>query len=230
MVRPVQISSEPVLASPSVSPNPQSPVLPKKASKLSLILLVILVVGIFGAVAFWLGKSSKKPKIVAQPTPTLVPETNPTSDPTADWMTFANTDYDFSLKYPSDLVNLRHREASPDFEFCFDQDFIECPVYIGILDITYESEVAELEKEWQLMKENPQRIKSFDTLEDFELLGKKGKRISGYAVTSGREYYSVFFPKGGKTYNLSFDMEPTAKKKGYSETTFNQILSTFKFD
>lgn len=215
-----------VQTAPIQNPVPVEPQVktPKPWLKIGLVVLAVSVVGIG---IFWLEKFIKEPKIIAQPTPALTPIPSFPADPTLSWMTFTNTDYGFSLKYPPDLIARQDRDYG--FEFCFDTETRQCPIYINILNTSYESEITQLESEWQLMKENSNRVKSFDTYREFELLGIKGKRISGFRPASGQEFYEVIFPYNNKTYRVSLDIGPKARENGYRETTFDQILTTFKF-
>lgn len=61
------------------------------------VLGVLVVAGaIFGA--YKLSQRQVQPTLL--PTPTPIIEATPTLDPTADWETYTNTEYEYSIKYP----------------------------------------------------------------------------------------------------------------------------------
>jgi len=98
MDQPAQIvSKSPPLVAINIRPQPSH----QKLSKIPLILVVVLVFVVVGVSAFWLGRSSGEPKIVAQPTPTaVVSKPNIFSELTLGWNDYLNDQYGFSLKYP----------------------------------------------------------------------------------------------------------------------------------
>ncbi|GEM_PF-5798002 len=101
----------PAVPIPSLSPQPAvfpSAESPRRRWFLwSAIGLTFLVLGI--AVGLFSAKFLNQPSTTSQLTPILSPTAQsltpiPTSDPTADWKTYNNTEYSYSLKYPPNLT------------------------------------------------------------------------------------------------------------------------------
>ncbi len=80
---------------PAVSPTP------KAKSKLMPILLIIPILVLLGVGGMFAYKNFFVKSPEPTPTPASTPEAIP--DPTADWETYINNDYYFSLKYPRGL-------------------------------------------------------------------------------------------------------------------------------
>lgn len=81
---------------------PVSPT-PKPKSKLPLVLVVIVLLVMVGVGGIVLGKylSGSKTSETVQPVVTVTTTTpTPTADPTANWKTYTNAKYNFSVKYP----------------------------------------------------------------------------------------------------------------------------------
>jgi hypothetical protein len=71
------------------------------------ILVVILLLVLVGGAAYYFGaqkgKISLNPTPVSSTEPSAIPSVKPTSDPTANWKTYTNTNQGYSLKYPENL-------------------------------------------------------------------------------------------------------------------------------
>lgn len=67
------------------------------------IIVIVLILGVSGAYLLGQNNATKTPtqKTVAVASPT------PTPDPTANWKTYINTQYGYSIKYPSDVVDFK---------------------------------------------------------------------------------------------------------------------------
>lgn len=89
-----------------------------------LILVGILVIMAIAGGAYYFGKISNKPT----PTPPLVTQTQPTKavDETANWKTFVNTVYGYSISYPSDWSVVTGKNCQLDTSEATAQDSFIC--------------------------------------------------------------------------------------------------------
>ncbi|MEK7573211.1 MAG: hypothetical protein AAB531_02180 [Patescibacteria group bacterium] len=71
--------------------------------KIILAILLLLIVVVVGG-GIYLAQSSK-PKETAKSNPTPTSKPSPTPDPTADWKTYENNIFKYSLKYPDSLTH-----------------------------------------------------------------------------------------------------------------------------
>lgn len=96
---------DPVPTQPSapVQPVATPPVVPPNKSKLPWILLVVVLLLAMGAGGIFLGQRLVKPDTTPTPTPVAVVPTS-AADSAANLLTYTNTKYNFSFKYPSNLV------------------------------------------------------------------------------------------------------------------------------
>jgi len=218
--------------------SPQSPQKVKDNHWISILAMAIFVVLSLGVVAFLYYQnqalksmlaSLQTPIAVASPTPTrdpgLAPEPVPLSVVTANWKTYTNKEMGIEFRYPSDY------------------------------SITNESIRPYLNRNigWGYNNTSVQDCKggcpAIDTTEKTILGGKPATKIMGYLGGDGgnipQKYitYEVF--NGIKYFDISIQTLPfvltgdeASKYKDLSvvqeitpenQTTFNQILSTFKF-
>jgi hypothetical protein len=84
---------------------PPAPVVVPKKPKTTLILFGMLFIVLIGAGAFFISKSLQKPQVKSQPSIPSQITSIPTKviDETANWKTYANEKYGFSIKYPETL-------------------------------------------------------------------------------------------------------------------------------
>lgn len=74
--------------------------------KKSTLFLIILTAIFFTSTLVLIYLNYLKPQSISTPTPSSTPteSISPTPDPTADWKTYENNDYGFSIKYPANLT------------------------------------------------------------------------------------------------------------------------------
>lgn len=103
-IPPSAIPPQPVVP-PTAPPSPPPP--PKKKSFTWLIILVILLLlvstGVLAYQYYQLKTQTASPAV--SPTLTPSPTSTPSQDPTADWKTYIDTENNFSLRYPQNLVS-----------------------------------------------------------------------------------------------------------------------------
>ncbi len=86
---------------PIPPPPPEQPIVPevpKTKSKLLPVLIILFAILGLGLVGYWVYKNyltSRRPIIESTPIPIA------TTDPTANWKTYSNTKYGYSIKYPN---------------------------------------------------------------------------------------------------------------------------------
>lgn len=185
---------------------------------------VLLLTGIvFGIYQYAQNQIPLEP--AGEPTPTLI--ATPTPDLTADWETYTNTKYGYSIKYPPEL---RIKEIGKVDEKIIDlTNFILSELQgatasIAVLSEPYQSVISSLESEWWGgTSQSPNKA------EDIIVAGINAKKISGTQVPTGYDLFGAIFPKGSQTYEIYFFIGPEMMELGYGKDTFNLILSTFKF-
>ncbi len=192
---------------------------------------VLLLAGaVWGA--YLIGQRQTKPTLQPTPTPEFA---TPTPDPTADWQTYTNTEYGYSIKYPRewDLV-----EPGSNGE-----GSIALQNYL-------ESQVTEEEK--QNVRLNPDKIAItigiYEEIitEDGSLLdwlkahGHYESTMQGIpesieeTTIGGHQALKLSYPATGVFYNFTsgkyvFYSYFNPKDSSYA-STFDLILSTFRFD
>ena len=116
-------------------------IIPKQTPRFSPPLIATFVLLVFiGAVAgFLLGKSLSQPKTspppISQFSPSPSPENpiptpTPTIDPTANWKTYVNNKYNYSIKYPEDWI-LQPDKQTPEEIVNFTKDLNSLTIYSG---------------------------------------------------------------------------------------------------
>lgn len=79
---------------------------PKKSKKWivpSLIVILLLLIGIAGFITYKCYQLKKETVTPTQPTTQETTTPTPTTDPAENWETYTNTEYDYLIKYPSDV-------------------------------------------------------------------------------------------------------------------------------
>jgi hypothetical protein len=127
-------------------------------------------------------------------------------DPTANWKTYTNTKYGYSIKYPPEMDELKVKSL------------------VKVLPESYQTVILRLESEWWGgTSQSPNKA------ENTVVAGTNAKKIFGTQVATGYGLFEAIFPKGNQTYRISFYIGPEERELGYGEDTFDLILSTFKF-
>lgn len=94
------------------SPQPtieQTPIPPKPSinSKIPLIAAIVLVIVMIGLISYVLAAKTKPTSQSPTISPSLT-QPSPTIDPTANWETYVNPVYGYSVKYPPDWTNANY--------------------------------------------------------------------------------------------------------------------------
>lgn len=84
----------------------------QKGFTLSLVLLVVLIITAIGGIVY-LNKSPQKPTPSSPVDTSQSPQ--PTPDETANWKTYTNKKYGFSIKYPPSLMFISNGDFNVDF-------------------------------------------------------------------------------------------------------------------
>lgn len=246
--QPVSPQPQPVVSAPVISPQPVvstepvTPQIPKPKSKFLLILLVVLILvtlGLVGVLAYRKYISNPTASPTTQPTPISL--TTPTSDPTADWKTYANTAYNYSVKYPLDWEIAVKGDADAS---TFDAPYLESPC-------NYDS--GQLCSQMQIETGTYEPNKKFEPNFIVNLTGSKPDKVSNTTSTTvgGEEAqgFDYFQSNYGDTGRLLYVLVTNHKNTKYvftyvesqknrtfqtgvdwqNKKIFDQILSTFKF-
>jgi hypothetical protein len=210
-----------------VSPPPSAPVPPAIKKETSPILLAILGLLIVAGVAFagltlWqkgflssilsLGKPS--------PTPTLAPGPTPTPDPTANWETYTNAEFEYSIKCPLDSGHKVEMKNGDGKKFPYLQEIcfqggnqVRVSVFKMIDFNGFSKEYIE--------NENSGASLEVVDFKEFEIGGQKS--ISYKTKNKAGQIEANIVEIMAKKDNIKIFI------RGFSDSYFNQILSTFKF-
>lgn len=240
---PVQVPEPKIISSPVVVPplppvEVPAPILPsvvkeKKEPVLFFILAGILIVAglAFSAYNFYQTKLIQtKPNLTptSMPQPTVSVPT-PTPDPTANWKVYSNAKYSYSLKYPSEWEQLETNNGNyvRFFKGPYTSGQPTPETYISIL--SKEKGKISLES-WLLangLLPTAGQPDSHIHSENVNISGVSGIKIST-PVNGGQD--AIYLPIGNELLQITYIFKGE-NQTDYSNlvTTFDQILSTFKF-
>ena len=232
----IQPPEIPVNVPPVENNSPSVPPSPKTKSKLIPALLIILILSVLSLAGLY----SYKNFFVKAPEPTPVPTPEATPDPTADWKTYTNTEFKFSLKYPEEVKNsVAVNGPFTTFKFTF----------IGPVQESSGRTQSEL-SDGYMITINAAPITENITLQNLQLGAEKGRQgtlNAGYGdicevseINSGvldsaptieytatnciGNYRNILTFKGSVQYQIA-----GLYTNSEYELIVNQILSTFKF-
>jgi len=212
--------------------------LPKKNNLPKIILFVILgLVIVAGAVyaGMQMGKKQISPTIIAEPTsiPTVIPqitEITPTSDETANWKTYRNTEVGYQISYPPDwelkenvnsnylgMITISPKSATEDN--MYRGSVTVWPNYSPVKAVN----IQELEKNIQQAEEG---VAEYST-EEFRKIGEREFWIArgGCCMDIGKHAFTL---NKLSVYRITLHNLELAFTETENEI-FNLILSTFKF-
>lgn len=196
----------------------------QKGQILIWIIVGVLVIAVAGG-AYYLGRSttpkpSATPNVISQ-TPQPTPTSSPV-DETANWKTYTNDRFGYSIKYPN--IWKVYPEHFTDGISIFG---LQDPKYPGGQNILIEVDgnTSISPKEYIVMNvapiSNPQKVSSQD------INGLKGEK---WSFNSGRtidDNYAIFLTSKNKRYILIKELSNKDTFSGYS-SVIDQVISTFK--
>ena len=177
----------------------------------SFVGIVVLIFGV--AIGLMIGKY-----IYTKPTPTPIISASPTStpiaDPTANWKTYTNTKFGYSIKYPLILTPL---ETTADIYL--HQIAFESPekaylsgVIVEVRNLTNLADEVSY-RTWRIVGHIADKL---DSEIPISIFGLSGKRLN---YTSGQKQFStIIIPYQKLVYSIEAE-----------SNLLDQILSTFKF-
>lgn len=182
-------------------------------------------------------KATQQP-VVSQPQPTRIPQ--PTIDPTADWKTYTNNEFGYSIKLP---FNWR---LSKELSIKTDKENIEKFTSLSIEEVSKIQKQDAYNPSYYLeieIKDNPGvNINEWASDSRYSPQGADQKitetLMSGIPSVQvlgnqGQGYVDYYLYNQGKIYNLGYyylENDPTWERPpGITKETFDQILSNFKF-
>ena len=181
---------------------------------LIIAVIIILVLTIVGVGSFLLGTNKNNTKPVVQITPALTVTPTPTLDPTANWKTYANNVFGYSIKYP-DSWAVSENINGPILRID-DSKNQGAGVYFTIID---DPENISIENKIHSPVETIKLTYSDVTING--IAAKRANLPNQQGCTPGDD--SVFIKKGTVIYEIQ-------NRCGFvAAAIFNQILSTFKF-
>lgn len=171
-------------------------------------------------------------KPTPSPTPTI------TTDPTANWKTYTNTKYNFSIKYPSSwntqtIIRTNEESGSANvtgtdnnIEISNDSGMVVPSIHINILDQSLEKEIANYQ---YILKNSP--TGGFSNIKQYSgnFMGMDAtvfemtQKLSSNLTTTINTYYFKL-PTG---YGIS--VTKTDQNSNLNQKELDQILSTFQF-
>jgi len=231
-------SVEETIETPAIEQSPTKPPTPSfqeklKANKFRILAGVLGILVFAGAVfgAYKLGQRQAQP--AAQPTPTPEVVATPTPDLTADWKTYTNTKYGYSIKYPQGVIVEDDKEQNlVIFEFPKEED------WIAGFSVWYYSNLENLDPQSFYQKlYDEEKAASEEGLppppEPLESKGVNVGNLRGFQVRIlAYEAYEriTYLGKDDKMVAIRFaDENPNDPLQKEHLDTFNLMLSTFRF-
>lgn len=208
---------------------------------------ILVLAGVTGG-AYFFGKSqSPKPQppspVFVSPTPQATPVSSsiPDASPaptgageTANWKTYTNTKYGFSLKYPDNLKIIEDSSSESSFSIVFDsigqtgitvmgKDYDKQP-YVGISRVEYEGALKNtlLNQPYQDLQTKRKFIKTGEYIID-------GKKFAILKVQLVSDVIDSRLPEQYGTEIMGIVGDNLYRFYPVDNPQFNQILSTFKF-
>lgn len=201
--------AEPKVVDTPKTITPETPVVPVKNNKVILKIvaaLALVLLGTGGVLAYQ-KFSTPKPVAVSSPTPTANP------DPTADWETYADTNAEFSFRYPT------------NWQQSTDVGLLNDPTNSYILSIASEKTTQTLQ---QYM--NKKCIVSGTNFCSDSKTGAISSSIQYNHPKSQYDSLDTLVLNNGKIYTISLaSRNPNRSADTQTINIYNQILSTFKF-
>lgn len=192
------------------------------------VLVLALVIAVAGG-AYYLGRVSTKPQLTKTQQPAQITQTipsptiSPTPDPTANWKTYINNEYKYSVLYP-DFVTFKAL-GSGNVIFYYKKDElksrpdVELPAYYtNGLHFYFRSDPA---------TEAPKHELPGRPVQEVKINNAKGVKIAD----SDLDYYlsSEIRDNSIRVIYLSLKAYQTEEEIGERLKIYNQILSTFRF-
>lgn len=215
----------------------------QKGSALIFLLVGVLVIAAIGG-AYYLGRSTTStpsPVSTSQiPQPTIP---SSSTDETTRWKTYTNNKYGYSFKYPTDWT-LEENEmqgfqsiALTKTDNTQEQEQVLLPgdqnadVIYKIITRVETNPKGYTAKEYLLQNISPESLSDYEkNLEEINLNGFPAiKRKEACAPCSGMEVIITLIHRD-KIYSLSYGAMAHEETHDKFLNTFNQILSTFRFD
>ena len=218
---PEQPTSEPQPAAASTPPhNPKS----RNWKKWIIIGGITLIILLTGTAYVLSQQESKNQQTATKSSPT--PASNAAdADPTADWKTYINTKYLYSIKYPKTWELQKEKSLQPENVY-FSTKSPQNSSYNAYFFISIEPNIKKTSptKEWyeEWAKQIPAGI-SIDRIkfEETVFQGYPALKVNSNEIFFAKDNYMVrivlTIPNGDAKYNKA------------TESIFNQILLTFKF-
>jgi len=197
---------------PPASPMPESQ-LPKQPNNSLLVALSVLLAIMIGETAFLAYQNSQLQKQVsllkAAATPVASTIPTATTDPTANWKTYTNSEHGFSFKYPSGATYQLTNFPGSKFGI----------VFKNLTSFAYSNLTIIIDSSWGSTTPNP------DTIQNFTLSGVQAYRKE-LPIGQNPAETLVMVQHGSDFTTLQMVKED---KDTTIDSTFDQILSTFKF-
>ena len=215
----------------------QNPEPPKDNHWITIVSMAMFVLLSLTAVAFLYYQNQQlKSMLASYQTPVVSPTPTATTDPTANWKTYSNSTYVFSLKYPSNLTQGSNGSVSGPFTGT--KKVIE-----GFADQSTVREGTDAAFDgFTLWATTDTRTASFDKYLDNELVAMSGSPfVTNKNLTKTRLNISGitgYFIESSQTITYYYILSPDSKtvivfSRIYANPSFlpafDQILSTFKF-
>jgi uncharacterized protein YxeA len=214
------IAEEPVVEAPIVPQVPTEPAKKNNIVKIAAILVgILIVVGLFVNAYLMLSKKETVTK-----TPDISVTATPTLDPTAEWVTFTNPDWNYEIKAPSDWKETEH---SSNFNYTTP---LQAPDQSNFIVTIKNENTNTLEK---ILQNQDQIDKtSWEGKPSKEIISSKQISVGNYSGIEREEKWLAAGFIAKTTYilvNGKFVSFVAYPENSTATKLYDQILSTFKF-
>lgn len=193
---------------PNATPEiPAAPEIKKDNHWITILAMALFVLGSLATVAFLYYQNQRLKSMLASYQSQPSPSPTATADPTADWKTYTNTKFGYSIKYPAALTI---KEYATETQFFIDKE------YFPTLNIDVSKNL------------NPKTEKPYTKIQDAVLIkdiNLKERTYGDIAWTYDENnlYGSYLAATDKYMYAISLDNNPN------NLYSLDQFLSTFKF-
>lgn len=157
------------------------------------------------------------------------PSTTQATIDTTNWKTYTNNEFKYQLRYPQALFLLEEGAGTSIVIKAFSN--VNAPGLFRVDLMINANPTKQIIKKWyenflnQIYGENRTPVNG-ETIEEITISGESAVRLTQPVPSLKRTDVAIFIPSGPDVLEVSYSL---TSDSNFSESVFDQILSTFKF-